>query len=258
MSAKVEQGQLLIEVEDTKQAVPPLAVAPVGTEPGQLLALAVEKNLDIEKLERLMELQERWQKAQAKRAYVAALAKFQSVVPRLPKNKRVFFETDRGKTEYFYTPLSDIDEIIRPFMLECGLCKKWNILDTPEGISVTCLISHIDGHTEAGDPMTAPPDDSGKKNKIQARGSTVQYLQRYTLIASLGLTSADSDIDGRLPMTGTGDAITEKQIADLKALMDEVKVNVPKFLEFMKVDAVADIRTGDYKKAIAALEKKRK
>jgi hypothetical protein len=37
------------------------------------------------------------------------------------------------------------------------------------------------------------------KNPIQARGSAIDYMKRYTLIGALGITTADTDIDGRLP-----------------------------------------------------------
>jgi hypothetical protein len=47
--------------------------------------------------------------------------------------------------------------------------------------------------------MVAAPDTSGSKNAIQAIGSTVQYLMRYTFIGAFGITTADADMDGRLP-----------------------------------------------------------
>lgn len=227
-------------------------------EPGALIALAIQNNLDIDKLERLMELQERWQKELARRAYLAALAQFQSTIPRLPKNKKVVFETDRGKTEYFYAPLSDIDEIIRPFMRDYGLSKRWNIQETPEGeISVTCIVSHVGGHSEAGTPMIAPPDDSGRKNKIQQRASTVQYLQRYTLIGALGLTTADSDIDGRLP-NGSGEKITAEQVAALRTKLLEVKAKPETLLKFMRVASLEEIPAKEYSKALGALKQRQK
>jgi hypothetical protein len=47
--------------------------------------------------------------------------------------------------------------------------------------------------------MTANPDTSGKKNAIQACASAIEYMKRYTLIGAFGLTTADTDIDGRMP-----------------------------------------------------------
>jgi hypothetical protein len=45
--------------------------------------------------------------------------------------------------------------------------------------------------------MEAAADISGSKNQIQAIGSAVTYLERYTLFASYGLASKDQDDDGK-------------------------------------------------------------
>ncbi|HYF69121.1 MAG TPA: ERF family protein [Ohtaekwangia sp.] len=162
--------------------------------PAQLLTLAVDKDLDISKLERLMELQKAWQLDQARKSFFAALAKFQSEVPEIRKSKAVAF----NEVKYNYAPLADVVRQIKDTCRDCGLSYRWEIKDTKEEIAVTCLVTHTDGHTEQT-TMTANPDDSGKKNKIQQRGSSIEYLKRYTLIGALGLSTTDSDIDGIMP-----------------------------------------------------------
>lgn len=162
--------------------------------PGQLLTLAVNQNLDIEKLERLMDLQKRWESDQNRKKFFEALAKFQSEVPELRKSKSVSFK----EVKYNYAPLADITRQIKDTCKDCGLSYRWEIADTKEELKVTCLVTHTYGHTERT-TMTASPDDSGSKNKIQARGSAIEYLKRYTLIGALGLSTSDSDIDGHMP-----------------------------------------------------------
>lgn len=162
--------------------------------PAQLLTLAVDKDLDISKLERLMELQKAWQIDQSRRAFFSSLAKFQSEVPEIRKAKTVAY----NDVKYNYAPLSDVVRQIKDTCRDCGLSYRWEILDDKEIIKVTCLVTHLDGHTEQT-TMTATPDDSGKKNKIQQRGSSIEYLKRYTLIGALGLSTTDSDVDGLIP-----------------------------------------------------------
>jgi hypothetical protein len=166
--------------------------------PGQLLTLAVNQNLDIEKLERLMDLQNRWETEQNRKSFFEALAKFQSEVPEIRKNKKVKFETQKGTTDYNYAQLADVIRQIKDTCKDCGLSYRWEISDTKEEIKVTCLVTHVNGHTEKT-TMTASPDDSGSKNKIQSRGSAIEYLKRYTLIGALGLSTTDSDVDGIVP-----------------------------------------------------------
>lgn len=162
--------------------------------PAQLLSLAIDKDLDVEKLKELMAMQREWQAEQARKAFFESLMRFQSEVPELRKNKKVAFK----EVAYNYAPLSDITRQIKDTCKDCGLSYRWEIADSKEEIKVTCLITHTDGHTERT-TMTASPDVTGSKNAIQARGSAIEYLKRYTLIGALGLSTTDSDIDGMMP-----------------------------------------------------------
>lgn len=162
--------------------------------PSQLLEMAVDKDLDIDKLRQLMDLQKQWQADQARKSFFESLTRFQSEVPELRKGKEVAFKD----VKYKYAPLSDIVHQIKNTCKDCGLSYRWEISDTEKEIKVTCLVTHVDGHTEQT-TMMANPDTSGSKNIIQARGSSIEYLKRYTLIGALGLSTADSDIDGQMP-----------------------------------------------------------
>lgn len=180
-----------------------------STNPDQLLALAVSNNVDIDKLEKLMELQERWQAGLARKAFFSALSEFQYKVPEIMKRKEVRFNKNDPNPQYAYAPLADIVRQIKESVRNHGLTYRWEIKDDADKIQVTCLVTHIDGHTEVT-TMTATPDDSGSKNKIQARGSSIEYMKRYTLIGALGLSTADTDIDGRGEYTHNMEELHEK------------------------------------------------
>lgn len=170
-----------------------------ATNPDQLLAMAIDKNLDIDKLERLVAMKERYDAQQAKKAYNAALSEFQRECPDIRKTKKVRFETKSGFTSYDYAPLSDIDRQIKGLMNKHGFAKDWKISEANGKIKVICVIKHIAGHQEEGAEMESDADTSGGKNAIQGKGSAIEYMKRYTLIGALGLTTADQDIDGRMP-----------------------------------------------------------
>lgn len=182
-----------------------LIIKPAAT-PTDLLAMAIEKDLDIDKLERLMAMKERYDKDQSRKLFFEALADFQNKCPELRKNKKVNAQLkDGGRLEYDYAPIADIDRQIKELMKECGLTKRWEFEDDKGTIKVSCIITHTNGHFERT-TMSANADDSGKKNSIQARGSSIEYMKRYTLIGALGITTADNDIDGRF---------SEKSVDDL-------------------------------------------
>lgn len=172
--------------------------------PNELISQAIDKGLTVEALEKLMGLQERWDANQSRKMFFEAFTRFQSECPDLRKTKEVKF----GNTSYKYAPLADIARQINEPLKNCDLSYRWEIQDDEKTIVVTCLVSHVHGHTEKTQ-MTASPDTSGSKNPIQARGSAIEYLKRYTLIGSLGLTTADEDIDGRLPDVDIDDLHTK-------------------------------------------------
>lgn len=168
--------------------------------PMTLIEMAITNKVDVETIERLFALQERWEKNQAKKLFLSAFSKFQSKVPKIKKKKSVGYDTKdgSGKVDYKYAQLSEIAETLQPILQETGLTYRWEISE-PEGkqlIECTCIISHTAGHSERTVTMAAK-DTSGKKNDIQARGSAITYLQRYSLIGALGLTTANDDSDGR-------------------------------------------------------------
>lgn len=164
--------------------------------PHNLLELAIEKGAGVKQLEKLMDLKERYEAQEARKAFFESMTMFQSKCPVLQKSKTVDFELNGGGTiNYKYTPLGDIAKQIKKVLKDSQLSYRWEIEDNEKGITVTCIVSHKDGHNEKT-TMMAQPDDSGKKNKIQQRGSTITYLQRYTLIGALGISSADEDVDG--------------------------------------------------------------
>lgn len=160
---------------------------PVG-----LVALAVQQNLDIGHLERLLELQQRWEAGEARKAFYAAISRFQSELPPICRSDKV----DAGKAgRRKYASLGTINEAIRPYLYANGLSFRFRQHQGPDGITVTCVVSHKDGHSEET-TLTAGADGSGGKNAIQSVGSTVTYLQRYTLVSALGLTTVEADDDG--------------------------------------------------------------
>lgn len=228
------------EIAETKHGEVTKISNQPATTPAQLLELAVNKDLDLEKLERLMAMQEQWEAKQAKKLFFEALANFQERCPRIIKRKQGH--------NYKYAPLGDIIEQIRPALKECGLTYRFEQNEVNGLIEIACVLTHVDGHSERT-KMSAEDDTSGSKNTIQAKGSTVTYLQRYTLIGALGIATADEDIDARLPQKPV-ETITEQQALDLQALLEDKGYPLDEFLKKAKVDSVDNIAAGRYDSAI--------
>ena len=178
--------------------------------PSELLRMAVVNGAEPDRLERLMDLHIKWEANQARKAYIAAMTRFREQCPTISKDKSVSF----GQTNYNFAGLASTIDKIKNLMSECGLSHSWRIHQVETFISVTCRVTHIDGHSEET-TMSALPDDSGKKNAIQQIASTVSYLERYTMFAMLGLASQDMDNDGNGGGNDNGKSSQQKMIEKL-------------------------------------------
>jgi hypothetical protein len=177
----------------------------------EMLDRAVEKGMPIEYLTQLITLKERIdanEEAQRKRRAIAAFdVAFTAAKLELPttvaKNKAASFDSKRtgDKVGYFYEGLDDVLKAVVPTLAKHGLSHTYDIAQTPEGITVTCILQHVDGHFKTV-AMRGPRDESGAKNFIQSIGSTTQYLQRYTLKAILGMGASAADDDGHASEAG--------------------------------------------------------
>ena len=157
--------------------------------PMSMLAIAVEQGADLDKLSKLMDLQERWEANEARKAFVRAMSKFKADPPKIVKDKQVAY----GQTKYKHAELDQVASVIGVALALVGISHRWT-LDQSNGISVCCILTHDLGHSESV-TMTAPSDTSGQKNPIQAIASTISYLERYTLLASTGLATGEDDTD---------------------------------------------------------------
>ena len=161
----------------------------VTTSPAKLLEMAIGKDVDIEKLKELMDLQERWDAQQAKKSYYMSLSKFQNGCPPILKTKAGYDK------RYYYAPLDQIIKVIKGPLFKSQLTYRWEQAEKDGKILVTCIITHVDGHSEQT-TLESAPDSSGGKNTIQSKGSAVQYLRRYTLESVLGIATSATDNDG--------------------------------------------------------------
>lgn len=219
--------------------------------PMDLLDRAMQRGVDAEQLGKLLELQQRWEADQARKAFVAAMNAFKAEPLTVTKSKRVAF----SGTEYRHATLAEVVDAVVSALSKHGLSHRWETKqDNGSLITVSCVITHELGHSERT-TLSAPPDDSGKKNSIQQIASTVTYLQRYTLMAATGLAAKDMDDDGRA--ASPPETITEQQVADLEALIDEVRADKAAFLRVCKVERLEDLPIAKFSGAVKKLEAKR-
>jgi hypothetical protein len=216
--------------------------------PLDMLNTALSRGADITVMEKLMALHERWEAAQARKAFDDAIASAKAEIGPVMKNKE-------GHNKTRYASFDAIARAVDPILSRHGLSYRFRTAQT-DRIHVTCILSHRGGHSEET-TLAGPADTTGSKNAIQAIGSTLTYLQRYSLVQAIGL-AVTTDDDGKAAGGLAGGVITDAQADTIRDLATEVGADVPRFLRYLDAESIADIPAKDYQRAVSALEAKRR
>ncbi len=184
--------------------------------PMHMLQMAVEKGADLEYLQKLMDLQERWETNQARKSFNAALAAFKKNPPVVVKD---MLNKQYGST---YSSLGNLVNVVNSALGEHGLSASWDV-QSGDVIKVTCILEHIDGHSKRV-TIEGPRDVSGSKNTLQQIRSTLTYLKGDTFEAVTGIASKVGNVDDDGAGAGKKEQAPEgyeEWKADMSALADE-------------------------------------
>lgn len=172
--------------------IPVRSQRPQSLMPAELLSNALANNASVDIISRLMDLQDRWEQKEARKAFSAAIASAKALIKPIQKNHKVDFTTAKGRTNYDYEDLGDIASVVDPILAQFGLSYRYRARQSGGKIAVTCIVEHRDGYFEET-TLEAGSDHSGNKNEFQAVGSAATYLQRYTIKLALGLAASKDD-----------------------------------------------------------------
>lgn len=173
--------------------------------------LARDPAVDVVKLERLIEMQERIMRHNAKAEFDAAFAQMQGEIPLITERGQIEVN---GVVRSKYARYEDIMEVVRPILQRHGFAIRHRNEFSEGKLKIIGILSHRSGHSES-DEFEAKADTSGSKNDIQALGSTRAYGQRYTTNSLLGIATKGSDDDGHASeKAGRPDVVAPKGFED--------------------------------------------
>ena len=187
------------------------------------------------------------------RTIYARLAKIQSEL-KAPKGQVNKFGG------YKYRSCEDILTAVKPLL--GGLVLK--IDDEVQSIGsrfyIQATASISDGEQTITSTAIAREEETKKgMDASQITGAASSYARKYALN---GLFCIDDTTDANAHFAPEPERISESQIADLEALMDEVQVDGVRFMRWLatqfKVGDLSELTTGAYPHVVEALERKRK
>lgn len=158
-----------------------------------LVQLAVEKDFDAEKLDKVITLFNQQQDRQRKETFELHFAEMQKELPIITKDRSA--KDKNGKDTYKYATLENVLSQVTPIIAKHGFSYSWRNETCATGqVRVWCAISGY-GHTRESYFDIPILDPSSWTNAIQQMGSAASYGKRYSLCNALGIIIKDEDDD---------------------------------------------------------------
>jgi hypothetical protein len=154
---------------------------------------ARDPNVDIDKMERLLQMQERVEARAAEVAFAEAFSALQPELPTISHNGQI---VHKGQVISAFSDWPNINKAVTPILAKHGfsLSFKPNAAERG-GTAVRAVLRHALGHQDSAE-LELPSDTSGAKNAVQAIGSSLTYAKRYLGVLVLNLTIEGEDDDG--------------------------------------------------------------
>ena len=216
--------------------------------------VVMNPDVDIQKMEALLKLQERIMDRQAEIDYHNAMSDLRTEL----NNNPVIKSRKNNQTKSTYADLEDVKTVVDPLLVKYGFYDKYEDDYPADGIvGTTCVITHRNGHKERN-RVQFRLDDKGiagsvNKTNVHATASSMTYGQRISLCRALGVRISDDD-DGNLAGAQT---ITQEQEMWIVEVLQETESDKNKFLSYMGVSKISDIPASHFEKARIMLDEKR-
>jgi len=218
-----------------------LVTKPTSDLLGFIERAAKDPTFDVNKFSILLDRQQALLREHRLMQFNAAFARMQNEIGAIIKT---------GKNPIFKNPyarLEDLDDAVRPVCSANGFSIRYTTNENwKDGwLLVILTLAHEGGHSETtslpGPYDMMPPGSSGRgpaRSPIQAIGSTVSYLRRYTLQMALNLVPKNdpADDDGRRTQREylehrdevKSDATADSIIEDIQACKSHTELHVYK------------------------------
>ncbi len=247
MSNAAHKQEIQISTETTPTAP--------ATESNALISMieraARDPAVDIDKMERLVSMQERAMARNSEQAFNDAMTAAQG------KMVRIAADSTNPQTKSKYASYAALDKAMRPVYTKHGFALSFGTeADAPtDFVRITCHVSNS-GYTRKYQ-VDMPADGKGAKGgdvmtKTHAVGSAMSYGQRY-LLKMIFNVAIGVDDDGNAA-ADTSEKITEKQATDIIDLLESTGADRAKFLKWAKVERVDDIPTAYYQSCVDAIK----
>ena len=195
--ATATQQPLVVDLETAPASVP--AVSPASQAISTFERLATDPSVDVDKLERLMQMHERMQARSAEQQFNAAMSDAQMEM------RPISADANNPQTRSKYASYAQLDHALRPIYSRHGFGVSYDTGDTTiaDHVRVLAYVTHRAGHARTY-RVDMPNDGKGAKGgdvmtKTHATGAAMSYGMRYLLKMIWNVAVGEGDRDGNKP-----------------------------------------------------------
>lgn len=232
---------------------PKREIAVVSPEPISMLAVieraARDPSVDVEKMDKLLAMQERIYARNAEAAFNLAMMEAQTEM------RPVAADSNNPQTRSKYASYLALDRAMRPIYTKHGFALSFDTApDSPaDWVRMICYVSHRDGFTRKYQ-ADMPSDGKGAKGgdvmtKTHAVGSGMSYGMRYLLKLIFNI-SVGPDDDGN---ASSGIAVDAPQVEMLRDKIAAVGADESKFCKTFGIETLDQLPAKEYDNAVARL-----
>ncbi len=201
-------------IQKTKKKIIPKSRSLVTVNPQALIKHAIDKNLDIEKMERILAMRKELKDEFARDEYFRNLALFQKEIPIIKKKKIVYEKGGSTKVRYKYAPIEEIIEQVKNVLEKFGFSYTFKTKQNNGDFTTICQSYHELGHKEETE-FTIPIGKSGFMSAPQEVASASTFAKRYAFCNAFGIVTESEDNDANITYPADDKKMTEKQKKDL-------------------------------------------
>lgn len=192
MTDKAKKSTKLAVVKDKKEvSVQKLSAA---KSPEEMISMAIEKNVSVETMERLLEMMKEVNAIRSKAAFTKDMANLQKEMPTVKKTEGVFAKAGDTTARYKFAPLDMIVPQVKQTIADNNFIYSFQTKDDGKMLTNTCKVTHIDGHTEENS-FAVPIGSESYMSEVQKYGARDTFAKRYAFQNAFGIVVEGEDRD---------------------------------------------------------------
>lgn len=209
-----------------------------------IIKSAITQGADVGVIEKLVELSQKVDRDNARKAFFQAMQEFKRRCPIIQKDKQAESVTRSGaKFRIQYASPEQIASTVNPILNECDLSYSWSSEEKDGKIKVKCIVTHVLGHSETSEYAIILPSVQDMQKDANKHPAALGRAKRHSLILALGLMTTDNtDKYAEREL----EVITKKQVIEIKNLIVKADANLKSFLDFIGETEVEKIRASSY------------